>query len=351
LTETVELSQLHCAMLVIHEIHAAGGIRRLPIRPVFCDARCETARLGAVAEKMTAESRINNIFGYCMSSGRKHVLPGVKRCNALFVYRAIYDCAVPSNNSAPVVCFLVDGHGAGIAFAGADYIYPHEVNRFMRQVLAEYGVDTPREWQVPIDNHSLASDAVAQRLLSCVADAIFSTGAGQQSIKLYRAFHKAVGQGSDPPIASLMANEAGVATMGSNVMVGRYLRDINAPESLGFLERNRARHGEVSNITNAGKASYSQMNVFVIALAKYGLMDTNALCLLLLGLSSDAPQGRIFIDPDDQQSYLHSRIAWINQDGKFGIEAGIPMAVKPDPYLVNWASRDVRSAAVDTVLG
>lgn len=361
------MSQLYGALLAIHEINAAGGIHGLPIRPVCYDARCETARFGALAEKMIVEDRINTIFGCYMSSARKEVLPVVERRNALFFYPTIYEGfefsrnifyggAVPNQNSAPLARFLIDRHGPKIAFVGSDYIYPHEANRAMRQVLAEYGADIPNEWYVPINSPGATLDVVAQQLLNCGADAIFSTVVGQDSINLYRAFHKAGGRGSELPIASLTTNEAEVATMGSEIMAGHltaapYFRAINSPENRSFLESYRARYGEVCNVTNAGEASYSQMKLFAMALAKCGLMDTDALRSALLDLSFDAPQGRIFIDPDNQHSYLHSRIARINQDGEYEIEAEIPMAIKPDPYLVNPASCDVRSAAVDTARG
>ena len=69
-------------------------------------------------------------------------------------------------------------------------------------------------------------------------------------------------------------------------------------------------------------------------------MDTDCLREALLGASFDAPQGQIKIDPDNNHTYLQSRIATVNEDGEFVIDLKVRRAIKPDPYLVFPAIHD-----------
>lgn len=69
-------------------------------------------------------------------------------------------------------------------------------------------------------------------------------------------------------------------------------------------------------------------------------MDTDCLREALLGAAFDAPQGQIKVDPDNNHTYLQSRIAIVNEQGEFTIDLKVRRAIKPDPYLVYPAIHD-----------
>ena len=71
-------------------------------------------------------------------------------------------------------------------------------------------------------------------------------------------------------------------------------------------------------------------------------MEPDDLIEALAGMSFEAPQGEIVVDPDNNHTYLWPRIGRVGPSGLFEVVEAASAAVKPDPYLVNYgASRSL----------
>nr|WP_309504139.1 transporter substrate-binding domain-containing protein [uncultured Roseovarius sp.] len=364
-TSIIEQSQLNGTLLAIDEINAAGGVRGRPIEPICYNPDSVVARYGELAEKLIVEDRITALFGCYMSSSRKEVLPVVERRNVLFFYPTLYEGfeyspnmiyggATPNQNSVPLANYLMNTFGKRIFFVGSDYIYPRESNRVMRNVLRQGGGEVVGERFYSFDTDMAGFADVAREIVELQPDAIFSTVVGQMCIDFYRAYHAAGGDGRTCPIASLTTNEAEIAAIGPEAAVGHitaapYFRAINSPANRKFLKAYGQKFGSVRDVTSCGEAAYCQMHMFATALEEVGEMDTERLREALLGATFDAPQGHIKIDPDNNHTYLQSRIARVNEQGEFIIENKVRRAIKPDPYLVypgihDWSLRTQKVA-------
>lgn len=364
-TSIIEQSQLNGTLLAIDEINAAGGVRGRPIAPVSYNPDSVVSCYGEMAEKLIVEDRITALFGCYMSSSRKEVLPVVERRNALFFYptlyegfeyspNVIYGGATPNQNSVPLANYLMNNFGKRIFFVGSDYIYPRESNRVMRYVLRQGGGEVLGERYYDFDADTAQFARIAQEIVDLKPDAIFSTVVGQMCIDFYRAYHAAGGDGRVCPIASLTTNEAEIAAIGAGAAVGHitaapYFRTINSPANRKFLKAYKQKFGTVRDVTSCCEAAYCQMHMFAAALEEVGEMDTDRLHETLLGTSFDAPQGHIKIDPDNNHTYLQSRIARVDERGEFVIENKVRRAIKPDPYLVypgihDWSFRTQKVA-------
>lgn len=365
-TSIIEQSQFNGALLAIDEVNARGGVRGRPIRPVSYNPGSVVPRYGELAEKLIVEDRISAIFGCYMSSSRKEVLPVVERRNALFFYptlyegfeyspNVIYGGATPNQNSVPLANYLMSTFGKRIYFIGSDYIYPRESNRVMRNVLRQGGGEVTGERYVSLDARAEDFADVVDEILTTRPDAVFSTVVGQGCIELYRAYHAAGGSGLECPFASLTANEAEIAAIGPEAAVGHitaapYFRSLSSPANRRFLKAYKQKFGTIRDVTSCCEAAYSQVHMFAAALEEVGEMDTDRLHDALLGASFDAPQGHIKIDPDNNHTYLQSRIARVDANGEFVIENKVRRAIKPDPYLVyptihDWSFRTQKVAA------
>ena len=153
------------------------------------------------------------------------------------------------------------------------------------------------------------------------------------------------------PIASLTTNEAEVAAMGAaaahgHITAAPYFRNIVGSRNQDFLERYRAKFGEVETITSCCEAAYFQVHLYANALRLAGAGNTDQLRSVLRGAEFEAPQGRIKIDPDNNHVYLLSRIARVDDQGEFVLEREASRPIKPDPYLAvpalnDWANTPV----------
>jgi branched-chain amino acid transport system substrate-binding protein len=224
----------------------------------------------------------------------------------------------------------------------------------MRSIIRQGGGEVVGEDYVPLNTRISQFRDVVSKIQKARPDAIFSTVVGQGCINFYRAYHKAGGSGLDCPIGSLTANEAEIAEIGKAAAVGHitaapYFRSIDSDANQRFLKSYRARFGTTQDVTSCCEAAYCQMHLFARALARTREMDTDALREALLGMSFQAPQGEIKIDPDNNHTYLQSRIATVDDSGEFSIKSMVRHMVKPDPYLVHpeiddWSLRTLEVA-------
>lgn len=349
-TSIIEKSQLNGALLAIDLINSAGGVRGRPLTVVSYDPQSKDSRYGELAEKLIVNDKISVIFGCYMSSSRKEVLPIVERRNALFFYptlyegfeyspNVIYGGACPNQNSVPLANYLMKSYGKRIFFVGSNYIYPYESNRVMRNVLRQGGGEVVGERFFDLDTRAEGFRDVVQEILELKPDAIFSTVVGQSCIEFYRAYHAAGGDGRICPIASLTTNEGEISAIGADAAVGHitaapYFRSISSPANRRFLKSYERKFGSIIDVTSCCEATFNQVHLFAAALEETGDMDTDSLREALLGAAFDAPQGPIKIDPDNNHTYLQSRIATVDADGEFVIDCKVRRAIKPDPYLV-----------------
>ncbi|MFV8834103.1 transporter substrate-binding domain-containing protein [Aquisalimonas sp. APHAB1-3] len=362
-TAIIEQSQLNGALLAIDEINEAGGIEGRPIDPVILDPQSEPARYRELAEQLLADPDINVIFGCYMSSSRKEVLPVVERHNGLLFYptlyegfeyspNVIYGGAAPNQNSLPLAMYLMENCGSRFYFVGSDYIYPRESNRVMRNIVRQGGGEVVAEEYVDLNAGPEDFQAILEDIARVEPDVIFSTVVGTGTVNFYRAYHASGGDGRKRPIASLTTNEAEVAAMGPEAALGHitaapYFRNLPGEANSVFLERYRAKFGEVRTVTSCCEAAYFQVHLFANALRLTGTTSADPLRRVLRGAEYEAPQGRIKIDPDNNHTYLQSRIARVTVDGEYRLEREATRPIKPDPYLAvpalnDWANAPIR---------
>lgn len=355
-TSIIERSQLNGALLALDQINGKGGVLGRELEAVTYDPESKAMRYGELAERLIVEDKVSVIFGCYMSSSRKEVLPVVERRNALFFYptlyegfeyspNVIYGGACPSQNSVPLANYLMSNYGHRIFFVGSNYIYPHESNRVMRSVLRQGGGEVVGERYFDLQSCQKEFREVIAEIMVAKPDAIFSTIVGQSCIEFYRAYHAAGGDGRICPIASLTTNEGEIAALGAEASVGHitaapYFRSINSPANRKFLKAYSEKFGTTRDVTSCCEATYNQVHFFARALEETGEVDTDNLREALLGATFDAPQGQIKIDPDNNHTYLQSRIGIVNDSGEFVVVQKVRRSLKPDPYLVLPAIHD-----------
>lgn len=349
-TAIIERSQKCGVLLAIHEINAAGGVAGRMVEPVLCDPGSVPSEYGRMAEKLIVEDHVRVLIGCYKSSARKEVLPVVERRNALFFYptlyegfeyspNVIYGGACPNQNSVPLASYLLENYGNRFYFVGSDYIYPRESNRVMRNILRQGGGEVLGEVYLPFDGGPEMFGPVLADIAEKKPDVIFSTVVGEMTVAFYRAYHAAGHDALKVPIASLTTNEAEIGRIGAeaaagNITAAPYFRSIGGEANRRFLENYERQFGKEIMATSCAEAAYFQTRMFAAALAKVGRLDTDLLRECLLGSTWDAPQGQVKIDPDNNHTYLHSRIARVDSHGEFIVQREVVRAVKPDPYLV-----------------
>jgi branched-chain amino acid transport system substrate-binding protein len=351
-TSVTEKSMLNATLFAIDQVNAAGGINGREIVPIKYNPNSIPKQYSIFAEKLLAEDNINIIFGCYMSSTRKAVLPVVERKNGLLCYPAqyegfeysrniIYSGAVPNQNLSILARYILSELGNHIYIVGSDYIWPWEVGRVMRDMALCEGGEIAGERYLKLDAPRPSYDKLVQDIKSKNPDVIFCNFAGESICHFYRAFGDAGLDAKKMPIASLTTSEADIAVMGYEYGTGHitsatYFQTVDTLENASILEEYKLRFQDDAVTNMCWEAAYFQTHIVSNALRVTGTDDIDILRPKILEMGFDAPQGRVWVDPDNGHSYLWSRIGRAKKNGQFEIVQQSQRPCKPDPYLVSF---------------
>lgn len=347
-TGVTESEHFFGTALAIEEINALGGVLGLPLIPTAYDPKGSPEEYRRLTGKLLIEDEINVIFGCSRSSSRKAVLPLVERHNALLWYcsfyegfeyspNIIYTGAVPNQNSIQLAAYLLQNKGTRLFLVGADYIYPRESNRIMRDVVEQHGGEIVDEVYLPIEAGVEQLKEVLREIRDAQPDVVFSTLVGQSA----RSFYQLYGEhGLDPkkiPIASLSMAEEEIRLIGPRLCEGHitaatYFSSLPNDSNQRFIELWRQRFGDKPTSTWSEMA-YSQVHLFARALERAGSLDRRKLVEAVHKVKFESPEGPIAIDAENNHCALTPRIGICRNDGQFDVVWEGSGPVKPDPYL------------------
>jgi ABC-type branched-subunit amino acid transport system substrate-binding protein len=335
--------------LAIEEINETGGVLGRRIEVVAYDPGSVPEAYRKMADRLLTEDGASVIFGCSTSAERKAVLPAIERRNGLLWYPSLYEGfeyspnviytgACPNQNSFPLAEYIVKKFGPRIYLIGSDYIYPRESNRIMRDLIESYAGQVVGEQYVAMD----ASDAELARALDIIRirspDVVFSTIVGRTARLFYQLYAMKGFDLPRPPIASLTMAEGELREIGAEHCVGHltaatYFGSLEGESNRRFKSAFAKAYGPDNPVSMWSAAAYGQVKLFAKALAQAGSLDTQRLVEAALGLTLDAPEGPIQIDPDNNHLWLTPRIGRARPDGEFDIVWEGKAPTKPDPYL------------------
>ncbi|BAM90940.1 putative amidase expression-regulating protein [Bradyrhizobium oligotrophicum S58] len=366
LMEVTESEHFFGTALAIQEINQGGGVLGREIEVIAYDPGSQPETFRKLADRLLTEDGASVVFGCSTSAERKAVLPAIERRNGLLWYPSLYEGfeyspnviytgPAPNQNAFQLAEYIVRKHGPRVYLIGSDYIYPRESNRIMRDLVESYAGRVVGEQYVTME----ATDAELTRSLDAIRDAapdvVFSTIVGRTAQRFYRMYARS---GFDPkrlPIASLTMAEGEVRAIGAEYCAGH----LTAASYFGTLARDSndrfkaafaATFGAETPVSMWSASAYAQIKLFARALEQAGSLDTQKLVEAALGLSLEAPEGPIRIDPDNNHVWTTPRIGRVRSDGQFDIVWESKSPIKPDPYLSvspiggRWLSEEALSA-------
>lgn len=349
-TSVTESEHFFGTALAIEEINAAGGVLGRLIAPIAYDPAGDDAAYRALARELLTEDEVSVIFGCSTSASRKSVLPIVERHNGLLAYPSMYEGfeysenvvytgATLNQNTFALADYLLQKYGPRVYLVGADYLYPRESNRVMRDLIESKGGEVVAERYIPLDAGTEELGKLVDEIDRLKPNAVFSTVIGTTAREFYTLYHERGIDRSHCPIASLTMAESEIASIGrqkctGHILAASYFQSIDSDANRRFVEAYKARFGSDTNTSVWSQPAYAQVHLFAKALARVGSMDASKLAAAMLQEEMDAPEGKLFFDENTRHLWVTPRIGVLGQEGLFDIVWEAPTAVRPDPYLV-----------------
>jgi len=348
-----EKAHLQGIILACDEINAGGGIDGRLIEPVIVDPAGDDRRYAELATELLVRHKVNAIFGCCLSSSRKAVVPVVERFNGILFYPSVYEGfeyspnviyggAVPNQVIVPLLEYIFAERGKTIALAGSDTLYAREINRIVGEFVADSGgaVLETRYFDFGAPEDQFA--AFLQQVIDGGANAVVSTVVGEDTIRFYEAFARTDRPRDGIPIASLTTTESELARMSAAARSGHlsampYFGSLDGQRNQQFAEIFRKRFGASCHPGVYPAVCYSLVHIFADAVRQSrGSTDSDELLAALSGAVFKGPGGDTFIDVDTNHFAFRPLVGQSTGSGEFKIVWRGTNIVRPDPYLVGY---------------
>ena len=182
----VGIANANVARMVIGDINAAGGLLGRQIELCLEDSATIDSVAEAKATKLVQHDNVDVIFGGIYSSTRQAIKgAAVVKGRKLYIYPEQYEgqecdplifCTgpVPAQQVDPLIPWLMQQTGAKKFYLpSADYIWPHTMNKKVRQVVTANGGTIVGEEYFPLDHADYGR--TIESIASSGAEVVFNT--------------------------------------------------------------------------------------------------------------------------------------------------------------------------------
>src|SRR2546430_6518273 len=158
-------ANVNVAKMVPDDINAGGGLLGRPVELFLEDSATDDSVAEAVAARLVEQADVDVVIGGIYSSTRQAIKrPVVDQAGKLYIYPEQYEgqechplifCTgpVPAQQIEPFFPWLMQQTGAKrIYMPSADYIWPHTLNKKVREVVAAEGGEIVGEEYFPLDH-------------------------------------------------------------------------------------------------------------------------------------------------------------------------------------------------------
>lgn len=347
-TAIVEKSMNQCAQMAIAEINAKGGVLGKKLKPIIEDPASEPRIYSEKARKLIIEDRVPVIFGCYTTASRKAVLPVVEKRKGLLVWPTWYEgeecskhvlyagSAVPNQQLENSLPWLKKHLGKSKLFiVGSDYAFPRGMAKTSKTICQKIGMEVVGDEYLPLGHTEWAT--MVSKIGSSGADVIFSNVVGDSIVAFYREL-KNQGYNFDKlPLCASTTTEVEIKAMGPEYALGSYVslpyfETVDTPQNKVFVEAFKKYAGADAVTHAAMEAVYIGVNFWTMAAQKANDVSPEAVVAAAGGLSFDAPQGKVTIDPQNLHTYLTPRIGKTRADGLLDIVDQYPEPLVPLPY-------------------
>lgn len=345
-----ETAHINGVLLACEEINASGGIHGLPIEPILMNPDGDDRAYAEMATDLLVNYGVKTIFGCCLSTSRKAVLPLIERFDGILFYPSVYEGfefspnviyggAAPNQVVPALLEYVFKNHGQRIALIGSDTLYAREINRIVKEFLSESGGDVVTEHYLPF---APDEGEVHKALDLCdvgKTDVILSTVVGEDSVTLYGLYAETELRKKHTPIASLTTTEAELLKVpetarAGHLSVASYFASIETPQNKAFTKKFSTKYKDIEKPSVYSEVGYALVHFYANAAKLSGKSDTASLLNALSGSVFKAPGGDLFIDMDTNHFALRPHVGRSRADGNFEVVWSAPKVVAPDPYLV-----------------
>src|SRR4051794_33635128 len=195
------LANANVAQMVIDDMNARGGVLGRRVELLLHDGATDDATAAAAAAQLVRDGA-DLIVGGIYSSTRQAIKgPAVTEGRTLYIYPEQYEgqesdplifCTgpVPAQQLDPLIPWLMEKTGAKTFYLpSADYVWPHAMNKKVRELVTANGGKIVGEEYYPMDR--VGYGKTVEKIMSSGADMVFNTIVPPGVMPFFQLLHDA----------------------------------------------------------------------------------------------------------------------------------------------------------------
>jgi urea transport system substrate-binding protein len=326
-------------LMAIDEINKAGGVaidgKKLKIVPIEEDGASDWPTFAEKSKKLIDQDKVAVVFGGWTSASRKAMLPVYESKDAFLYYpiqyegqecskNIFYTGATPNQQAEPAVEWLLKNKGKDFFLVGSDYVYPRTANTIMKEQLKAQGGKLVGEDYLPLGNTEVAPIIAKIKQALPNGGVIVNTLNGDSNVAFFKQMKAAgITPANGYAIMSFSIAEEEIAAIGPEYLEGTYaawnfFQSLDTPASKKFTADFKAKYGDKRVTNDPAEAAYTMVYLWKLGAEKANSVDDNKVREAMVGVSFDAPQGKVTVQPNHHIEKL-VLIGEVQKDGMFKI--------------------------------
>lgn len=341
-----EQSVVDATLMAVDEINAKGGILGREIVPIVKDGRSDWDVFAHEAEVLIDIEEVDVVFGGWTSASRKTMKPIFEEYDHLLFYpvqyeglekslNIIYTGAVPNQQVLPAVEWAYSNLGTNFFLIGSDYVFPKSANKIIKYKISELGgTVVGEEYKILGDRYF---DDVVEKISETKPDVILNTINGDSNIAFFKALRQQGIESNEIPTISFSVAEDEISNFGVEYMQGdyaswNYFQSLENERNHEFVNNFKKKYGMFRVVDDPMEAGYIGVYLYAKAVESVGTADVSKVRDALRGITFNAPEGAVGIDPETQHLSKVVRIGQILPDGQFKIISSSETPIKSEPF-------------------
>ena len=218
---------------------------------------------------------------------------------------------------------------------GSDYIFPRSAGEIMKAKILEMGGTVVGEEYKILGEKNFKD--IVEKIITSNPDVILNTINGDSNIEFFKELRLRGITSSEIPTISFSIAENEIRLIGTKSMQGdyaswNYFQSIKNENNIRFVKSFQEKYGSHRVVTDPMEAGYVGVYLYAKAVESAGSTDINKVQKSLKGLTLNAPEGVVGIDPQNNHLSKIIRMGQILPDGQFKIVSSSEQPIKAQPY-------------------
>ena len=315
------------AQLAVDELNAGGGVNGEQIELIHYDGQSDVKRYQELANKCILDDEADVIMAGYTSSEREAARAVAVKNKTIFWHNnqgeggiadkySFFTGPIPEQQILTGVEYMIDTYGPKMYVLAADYGFGQVSALWTHVAAGLFGGEIVGEEFIPLGNSEFAASIANVQKAKPDFMVHYLVGANQSQ---FYPQAQAVDLGL-PAISTVNLQQGyehrqfSPPSLANMYIPVAYIEEIPTDANKAFIEAWRAKWPDEPYINQPARCAYVAVHIMAEAWRRAGSTDTDAtIAALESGITFDAPEGRVLLDPATHHLTMNIRMAHVDE--------------------------------------